>query len=90
MKRRLISVREASRIYCVSKSALYSWALGGRIPSAKIGRLRRFWVDELDEFFRSWSAYLDEHHRMPKKRRSFIEGNQHMEKRNELTSRGRF
>ena len=81
MKRKLISVGEASRIYCVSKSALYSWALHGRIPSAKIGRLRRFWVDELDEFFHSWSAYLREHHRMPKKQRSFIEGNQNMEEK---------
>ena len=47
----LLSAYEASERYGISKWTLYLWASEGRVPSYKIGKLRRFSVDDLDRFF---------------------------------------
>ena len=53
-KKVLLSAIEASERYGISKWTLYVWALQGRIPSYKIGKLRRFSPQDLDVFFESF------------------------------------
>jgi excisionase family DNA binding protein len=49
--RRLITVSQAEDRYGISKWTLYLWAEQGKVPSYKIGKLRRFAVEDLDKYF---------------------------------------
>ena len=44
-ERRLITVSQAEDRYGISKWTLYLWAGQGKVPSYKIGKLRRFSVE---------------------------------------------
>ncbi|MBW1853315.1 MAG: helix-turn-helix domain-containing protein [Deltaproteobacteria bacterium] len=46
-----LSATEAGERYGISKWTLYLWASQGKLPSYKIGKLRRFSIADLDEFF---------------------------------------
>lgn len=47
---KLITIREASEILSINPFTLYKMAQDERIPSVKIGKLRRFQEDDLKEF----------------------------------------
>ena len=51
MNKVLLTPQEASQRYSISHWTLYRWALEGKIKSRKVGKLRRFVKQELDEFF---------------------------------------
>jgi excisionase family DNA binding protein len=46
---RLVNVREAAAILCVSASTLYGWVWQRRIPFVKVGRAVRFRVADLEK-----------------------------------------
>ena len=48
-----LSATEAGERYGISKWTLYLWASQGKLPSYKIGKLRRFSIAELNDFFDS-------------------------------------
>lgn len=50
-EKKLLTVLQAQERYGISRWTLYLWAAQGKIPSYKIGKLRRFSVNELDKFF---------------------------------------
>lgn len=47
MRERLITVKEASELLSINPFSLYKLALQKRIPSIKLGKLRRFKESEL-------------------------------------------
>jgi excisionase family DNA binding protein len=47
---RLVNIREASQILCVSASTLYGWVWQRRIPFVKVGRSLRFNLADLRKF----------------------------------------
>jgi excisionase family DNA binding protein len=49
-ERRLLSVKEASRMLGISIHTLYSWASQRRIPFVKCGRRTEFDVKDLEEW----------------------------------------
>jgi excisionase family DNA binding protein len=49
--KKFLTVKQAEDRYGISKWTLYLWAAQGKLPSYKIGKLRRFSVDDLDSFF---------------------------------------
>jgi len=49
--KKYLTVKQAEERYGTSKWTLYLWATQGVVPSYKIGKLRRFAVDELDAHF---------------------------------------
>ena len=51
MEKKLLKPEELEERYGISKWTAYLWALQGKIPSLKIGRLRRFPLKELDKIF---------------------------------------
>lgn len=50
MDKKLLTVAESAIYLGVSRSLLYSYVMGGEIPSIKIGRARRIPVTVLDEW----------------------------------------
>ena len=51
-----LSASQAGERYGISKWTLYLWASQGKLPSYKIGKLRRFSLSELDEFFERYKG----------------------------------
>lgn len=49
-RRMLVSVDDAARRLSISRSLLYELLAAGRLPSVRIGRLRRIPVEALDAF----------------------------------------
>jgi excisionase family DNA binding protein len=47
---RLVNVRDAAQILCVSVSTLYGWVWQRRIPFVKVGRALRFHSADLHSF----------------------------------------
>lgn len=47
----LLTATQAGERYGISKWTLYLWASQGKLPSYKIGKLRRFSIADLDKFF---------------------------------------
>ena len=52
-----LSANEAGERYGISKWTLYLWASQGKLPSYKIGKLRRFSISDLDEFFERFRGH---------------------------------
>ena len=50
---KLLNVREAALVLCVSVSTLYGWAWQRRIPFVKVGRALRFEKRDLEKFIQS-------------------------------------
>lgn len=50
---KLLSIPEAAEILGVSKWTLYSWCETGKVPSVKLGRLRKIRVEDLRAFIES-------------------------------------
>ena len=46
-----LSANEAGERYGISKWTLYRWASEKKLPSYKIGKLRRFSIADLDKHF---------------------------------------
>jgi excisionase family DNA binding protein len=51
-----LSANEAAERYGISRWTLYRWALEKRMPSYKIGRLRKFSVTDLDQYFEHFKS----------------------------------
>ncbi len=51
-----LSAAEACERYGISKWTFYRWALEQKLPSYKIGKLRRFSTNDLDRFFESFKG----------------------------------
>jgi excisionase family DNA binding protein len=51
-----LSAAEAGERYGISKWTLYRWASERKLPSYKIGKLRRFSIDDLDKYFESFKG----------------------------------
>lgn len=51
-EKRLIDVRELSRLTGLSVNTLYSWVSQRRIPFVKCGRLTKFDLQAIDEWIR--------------------------------------
>jgi excisionase family DNA binding protein len=47
---RLVNIREAAQILCVSVSTLYGWVWQRRIAFVKVGRAVRFRLGDLQKF----------------------------------------
>jgi len=54
-----LNAEEAAERYGISKWTLYLWASQKKLPSYKIGKLRRFSVDDLDKFFERFKREPD-------------------------------
>jgi excisionase family DNA binding protein len=46
-----LTVAQAEERYGISRWTLYLWASQGKLPSYKIGKLRRFAITDLDKYF---------------------------------------
>ena len=55
-KKIYLNSTEAAERYGISKWTLYRWAAERKLPSYKIGKLRRFSVDDLDKFFEAFKG----------------------------------
>jgi len=51
-----LSASEAGERYGISKWTFYRWALERKLPSYKIGKLRRYALADLDKFFEQFKG----------------------------------
>jgi len=51
-KKKYLSAREVKEVYGISRWTAYLWAIQGKLPSIKVGKLRRFEVAALDQFMK--------------------------------------
>jgi len=55
-KNRWLSVEEIASYLGIKKETVYAWVAKKEMPSHKVGRLRKFRVDEVDEWIRKGDA----------------------------------
>lgn len=59
-KKLFVTVKELSQVFSIAEDTLYGWAERGLIPSYKIGRLRRFKLDEVKIYFEKFKQNANE------------------------------
>jgi excisionase family DNA binding protein len=55
-ERKFLSAEQAEERYGISRWTLYRWALEKKVPSYKIGKLRKFSIADLDRYFENFKS----------------------------------
>lgn len=55
-----VTVKELSKVTNIAEDTLYGWAERGLLPSYKIGRLRRFNLDEIKSYLEKFKQNVNE------------------------------